>query len=163
MNMLYLLEQPAGRFLARARDYFQKQSTGGTVLANEAYFQEIMLLAQPKIKGFEELAAYTVYFFTEEFPMDAKVKEKVLAKGEPKARLAELMAAVPSADFSSDAAIEEAIKQLAAGKGLGFGDYQAVARLAVTGTNAGPSITSIFRVLGKERVLARLQRFLAAA
>jgi len=37
-----------------------------------------------------------------------------------------------------------------------------VARLAVTGINAGPGITAIFRVLGKDRVLARLQKFLAS-
>jgi glutamyl-tRNA synthetase len=86
------------------------------------------------------------------------VKEKVMAKGDPKARLGELIAAVPAMDFSSDAAVEAGIKALAESKGLGFGDYQAVARLAVTGTNAGPSITAIFRVLGRARVLARLQR-----
>ena len=56
---------------------------------------------------------------------------------------------------------KEAIKSLAAGQGLGFGDYQAVARLAVSGTNAGPSITSIFRVLGRNRVEQRLARLLA--
>ena len=162
MNMLYLLEQPAARFLALTRDYFQKQPTGAAVLSNEAFFREIMLLAQPKIKSIDELGAYTGYFFTDDFPIDAKVKEKVMAKGEPQARLAELIAWIAAADLSGDAVIEEAIKQLAASKGLGFGDYQAVARLAVTGTNAGPSITSIFRVLGKDRVLARLQKFLNA-
>ncbi|MEO6996021.1 MAG: glutamate--tRNA ligase, partial [Lacunisphaera sp.] len=145
-----------------ARNYFQAQATAQTVLANEAYFREIMLLAQPKIKGIEELAAYTAYFFTEDFLIDAKVKEKVMAKGDPKTRLVELIAMVPTADFSTDATVEETIKQLAAANGLGFGDYQAVARLAVTGTNAGPSITAIFRVLGKERVLARLQKFQAS-
>jgi len=91
------------------------------------------------------------------------VKDKVMAKGDPKARLAELLAAIPAMDFSGDATIEAGIKALAEDKGLGFGDFQAVARLAVTGTNAGPSITAIFRVLGKDRVLARLQRFAALA
>ena len=66
-------------------------------------------------------------------------------------------------DLASDTAIEAAIKALAETKGLGFGDYQAVARLAVSGTNAGPSITSIFRVLGLVRVQTRLARFLQAA
>ena len=47
--------------------------------------------------------------------------------------------------------------------GLGFGDYQSVARLAVSGTNVGPSITGMFRVLGRERVQQRCERFLAAA
>ena len=72
-------------------------------------------------------------------------------------RLAELIELAGTADFSSDTAIEEAIKALAAAKGLGFGDYQAVARLALSGTNVGPSITGMFRVLGRERVVGRLR------
>ena len=86
-----------------------------------------------------------------------------MSKGEPKARLRELADVLkkPELDFSSDGAIEEAIKKLAAEKGLGFGDYQAVARLAVSGTNVGPGITGMFRVLGRERVLARVGKFLA--
>ena len=158
MNMVYLLEQPAGRFVELAKEYFAKQPNSAAVTANDSYFREIMQLAQPKIKSIDELAAYTVYFFSDEFPVDTKVKEKVMAKGDPKARLAELITALPAMDFSSDATIEAGIKSLAEDKSLGFGDYQAVARLAVTGTNAGPSITAIFRVLGKDRVLARLGR-----
>ena len=161
MNMVYLLELPADRFVQLAKNYFGKHAAGPAALADETLFREVMLLAQPKIKGFEELPAYTGYFFGDDFPIDAKVKEKVMAKGDPKARLAELIAALPAMDLSSDPAIEEAIKQLAADKGLGFGDYQAVARLAVSGTNAGPSITSMFRVLGRERVLRRLEQLRA--
>ncbi len=163
MNMTYLLEQPAERFAALAQAYFATQPTGAAVMADDAYFRDIMALAQPKIKSVDELGAYTGYFFTDDFLVDSKVKEKVMAKGEPKARLAELIAALPTMDFTSDAAIEEGIKRLATEKNLGFGDYQAVARLAVSGTNAGPSITSIFRVLGRDRVQTRLMRLLAAA
>ncbi|MEI6107033.1 MAG: glutamate--tRNA ligase family protein, partial [Opitutae bacterium] len=162
MNMQYLLALSPERFLELARDYFQRQPAGVVALANPAYFQEIMRLAQPKIKGLEELAAYTGYFWSEDFSVDPKVKEKVMGKGEPQVRLAELLAAVPGMDFSSDASIEAGIKALAEGKGLGFGDYQAVARLAVSGTNAGPSLTSIFRVLGQGRVSERLRKFQAA-
>lgn len=162
MNMTYLLELPAEKFLERATEFFGKHPAGAAALANLEMFREVMLLAQPKIKGFEDLPAYTAYFFTEDFVVDPKVKEKVMAKGEPKARLAELIAALPAMDFSSDTAIEEAIKTLATRKGLGFGDYQAVTRLAISGTNAGPSITSMFRVLGRERVKVRLDRFAAS-
>jgi glutamyl-tRNA synthetase len=162
MNMTYLLELPTEKFLERATEFFGKYPAGATALADADKFREVMRLAQPKIKGFEELPAYTAYFFTEDFAIDPKVREKVMAKGEPKVRLTELIAALPAMDFSSDTAIEEAIKVLAAGKGLGFGDYQAVTRLAISGTNAGPSITSMFRVLGRERVAARLERFAAS-
>jgi len=163
MNMVYLLEMPAERFVALARGVFGSQYTAAPALqADAGYFRDVMLLSQPKIKGIEELPAYTAYFFTEDYPTDAKVKEKVMAKGDPKARLTELMAALPGFDFTSDPAIEEGIKALAAKNGLGFGDYQSVARLAVSGTNVGPSITGMFRVLGRERVLKRFERFLTA-
>jgi glutamyl-tRNA synthetase len=162
MNMVYLLEQPADRFVTLARDYCQRHNATAALAADPDYFREVMLLSQPKVKSIEELPAYTGYFFTEEFPLDAKARDKVMAKGDPKARLAELVELVKATDFSSHAAIEEAIKQLAARNGLGFGDYQAVARLAVTGTNVGPSITQIFTVLGRERVLQRFGRFQAA-
>ncbi len=164
MNMAYLLELPADDFVARARAYFEKQGTpvAATALAADpAYVREVLLISQPKIKSLEELPAYTAYFFTEDFVIDAKVRDKVMGKGEPKARLAELAEALATAEFSSDTAIEESIKALATAKGLGFGDYQSVARLAVSGTNVGPSLTGLFRVLGRERVLARFARLAA--
>lgn len=173
MNMAYLLELPAEAFVAKARAYFEAHASpegsgqtlapaiAAALAADGNYFRDVMLLSQPKIKGIEELPAYTAYFFTEDFPVDPKVRDKVMAKGDPKARLRELAEALPAVDFSSDTAIEEAIKQLVAAKGLGFGDYQAVARLALSGTNVGPSITGMMRVLGKEKVRARFERFLA--
>ena len=162
MNMLYVLALPADRFVSTAREYLERQACAAALAADPAYFREVMLLSQPKIKGLEELPAYTQYFFTEEFPVDPKVREKVLGKGDAKARLAELLSALKEGDFSSDAAIEGAIKALAVKNGLGFGDYQSVARLAASGTNVGPSLTGMFRILGRERVIGRIERFLAA-
>jgi nondiscriminating glutamyl-tRNA synthetase len=166
MNMAYLLEMPVEKFVALAREYFVAHAASPAVTAalaaDEKYFHEVMVLSQPKIKGVEELPAYAAYFFTEDFAVDAKVREKVMSKGDPKARLVELIEAFPRFDLSSDVAIEEAIKALAAEKGLGFGDYQAVARLALSGTNVGPSITGMIRVLGRERVLERWQRFVGS-
>lgn len=163
MNMLYLLALPPAEFVAQARAYLTAQGValGG---ADDAYVGEVLGLAQPKIKGFEELPAYTAYFWSDTYPTDEKAKAKATGKGEPKARLAELVALLGDAatDLASDAAIEAAIKALAEARGLGFGDYQGVARVALTGLAAGPSITSIIRLLGRERVLARLGRFAGA-
>jgi glutamyl-tRNA synthetase len=161
MNMAYLLELPADKFLQLARDFFEKQKVFAAGWPDETYFREVIALAHPKIKGLEELPAYTKYFFTDDFAIDDKLRAKVLAKGEPKARLAELIDLLRTADLSNDAVIEESLKKLAEAKGLGFGDYQAVARFAVSGTNVGPSITGMFRVLGRDRVLQRLEKFLA--
>jgi len=164
MNMTYLLEQPADRFVELAREYFVRQPGGpsGALEAPEDYFRTVILLSQPKIKSVEELPAYTRYFFTEDYPIDPKASEKVLAKGDPRRRLRELADAFASADFSSDSALEQALQALAAKNGLGVGDYIHPGRLAVSGTNVGPSFYSLYHVLGRDRVLKRIERFLAA-
>ena len=163
MNMAYLLELPAERYTALACEYFQRENLGPARGADAAYFRDVMLLSQPKVKAIEELPAYTSYFFTEDYPIDSKTRDKIAAKGDPQARLRELAAGLQGADFSSDVAIEEAIKHTAAQHGLGFGDYQAVARLAVSGSGVGPNLTGMFRVLGRERTLKRIERFLGSA
>ena len=164
MNQTYLLELPAEDFVARARAQHTRAGTVGTAaLAAEAgYFRDVALLCQPKLKGLEELPAYAAHFFTADFPIDSKVREKVLAKGDPRARLDEVLAALSGLDFGTDAALEEGIKALAARGGLAFGDYQAVVRLAVSGSNVGPSLTGMMRVLGRERVRSRLERLRSA-
>ncbi|MFT3867001.1 MAG: glutamate--tRNA ligase family protein [Nibricoccus sp.] len=161
MNMAYLLELPEEKFLQLARDFFEKNEVFAAGWPEEAYFRAVIELSHPKIKGIEELPAYTKYFFTEDFAIDDKVRAKVLAKGEPKARLAELIELTRTMDLSNDIVIETALKSLAESKGLGFGDYQAVARLALSGTNVGPSITGMIRVLGRDRALKRFEKFAA--
>ncbi len=172
MNWTYLVELPPDAYVEQARAYFARLAAGPAaegaaridpLAADPAYFREIMLLGQPKVKAIEELPAYTAYFFTEDFGIDPKVREKVMAKGDPVARLRELIATLATADFSSDATLEAAVQALAARQGLGLGDYVHVGRLAVSGTNVGPSFFSLLRVLGPDRVRPRLDRFLATA
>jgi len=187
MNWTYLVELPPDDFIRRARDYLATAAVdapavaGGelgtgkapaTAAAADAkaaaeatpdYFREVMLLAQPKVKAIDELPAYTKYFFAESYPTDPKAREKILGKGDPAARLRELTELLAAADFSTDAALEAAVQGLAAGHGLGLADYVHVGRLAVSGTNVGPSFFGLLRVLGQERVLARLRRFTAGS
>jgi glutamyl/glutaminyl-tRNA synthetase len=162
MNAQYLWALPLERFLTMAREYFTRQNIfAAGAWPDDAYWREVLQLAQPKVKGIEELPAYTTYFFTEDYPTDAKAAAKILGKGDPKARASELLEACRTADFSSDATLEQALNALAAQHNLGTGDYVHVGRLAVSGTNVGPSFYGLFRVLGRERVVRRLERFLA--
>ncbi|BET66895.1 glutamate--tRNA ligase [Opitutales bacterium ASA1] len=159
MNMTYLLELPADRFVEKARVFFEQQNVFANGRPDDAYFREVVLLAQPKIKGIEELPAYTAWFFDDAFPIDEKVAAKLAAKGDPKARVREVADALATVDFADETATQAAIQTLADAHGRGFGDYQAPVRLALSGTNVGPSLTGILRVLGRERSLARMRRF----
>jgi glutamyl-tRNA synthetase len=162
MNQLYLQELPAERYLALAAEYCRAQGAPGTDPQDRETFREVALLAQPKLKSVEELPAYSRYFFTEDFAIDPQAKAKVLGNGDPRARLRELASALDGADFSSDSGIEQMIQVLAAAHSVGIGEYIHPGRLAVSGTGVGPSFYSLFRVLGRDRVRRRIERFLAS-
>lgn len=163
MNMVYLHELPPERCFTAARDYLDGRGFFASGRPDDAYLREVIALCQPKVRAIEDLPGFIGYFFSEEYPVDPKAREKVMSKGDPKARLGELLAALPAADFSSDPALEALVQSLAAAHGAGTGDYIHPARLALSGTAVGPSFYGLLRVLGKERVARRLQRFLATA
>ena len=168
MNMSYLLELPLEAYLEQARriggdagEYASFAQADPQSPAGQL-FAAVVAASQPKVKAIEELPAYTEYFWSDTFPWNAKAIAKTFKKGEPVARLAELrdvLLALPS--LNDEAEVEAAIKTEAETRGYGFGDYQAVARLAVTGTNAGPGLTTIFKLLGRDAVVARMNRFIA--
>ncbi len=126
----------------------------------EDYVQAVLTLCQEKIRALDELPHFCAYFFREDFAMDAAAREKLLKSGDPLARLRELQAAlIAQADFA-DAALEKTVQELAAQHGVKTADYIHAARLAVSGMSVGPSLYGLLRVLGKERVLTRLDKFL---
>jgi glutamyl/glutaminyl-tRNA synthetase len=163
MNMVYLHEMPPERCFTFARDFLKARNFFPGGLPDESYLRDVIVLCQPKVRSIEDLPGFIGYFFGEDFAIDLKAREKVFSKGDPKARLGELLAALPSADFSSDAALETLVHGLAATHAAGTGDYIHPARLAVSGTAVGPSFYGLLRVLGRERVDGRIRRFLASA
>jgi glutamyl-tRNA synthetase len=163
MNALYLHAMDPAKCFEFARGFLASRNFFAGNPPEDAYLREVIGLCQPKVRAIEDLPGFIGYFFGEEYTIDAKAKEKVFAKGDPKARLSELLAAFPSADFSSDAALEALVQGLAATHSAATGDYIHPARLAVSGTGVGPSFYGLLRVLGRERVSKRIERFLATA
>jgi len=165
LNMSYLLELAPAVYLEKAKAHFAQTPEFAVIMqqADDSHFAEVIAISQPKVKAIEELPAYTSYFFNDELVWNPKAVKKTFKKGEPLVRLAELVEHLDTlTSLGNEESVEESIKAMAESKDNGFGDYQAVARLAVTGTNAGPGLTQIFRVLGKDKVLARMRQFLAS-
>jgi len=163
MNMVYLHEMAPERCFALAREFLRARNYFGDATPDEAYLRDVIALCQSKVRAIEDLPGFIGYFFGEEFAIDPKAREKVFAKGDPKARLSEFLAVLPEADFSNDSALEALVQGLAAQHGAGTGDYIHPARLAVSGTGVGPSFYGLLRVLGRDRVTGRIGRFLTTA
>jgi glutamyl/glutaminyl-tRNA synthetase len=163
MNMVYLHEMPPERCFVFAREFLFGRNYFAGAPPDDAYLREVVALCQPKVRAIEDLPGFIGYFFSDAYAFDPAAKTKIFAKGDPKARMGELIVAFPTADFSSDGALEELVRALAAKHGVGTGDYIHPARFAISGTAVGPSFYGLLRVLGRDRVTARLERFIATA
>ena len=162
MNQAYLLELPADDYLSRAQNFFERNEVYSGNAPDAEYFRQVIEISQPKVKAIDELPEYTSYFFKDDFPTDEKAKQKVFKKGDPAQRLRELLEACPKFDFSTDESLEAGLTALAEKNGVKLAEYIHAGRLAVSGRNVGPSFYSLFRVLGTERVVTRIERLLTS-
>ncbi len=130
---------------------------------DEDYLQAVLKICQEKVRSIEGVPAFASYFFTEDFEVDEKAKEKVFKKGDPIARLKELSEAVAKLDEITEETLEQAVNALCEEKGTKAGEYMLPGRLAVSGEGKGPTFYGMLRVLGKDKIVSRIERFIASS
>lgn len=160
-NAEYVRKLPIGNLAWLARPVLAEAGVIDEDL-DEDYLQEVLAVSQEKMRSIENLPEFLGYFFKEDYPIDEAAKEKVFKKGNVKERLGELYDAFSTQEDFSEEALEAKIKALCAQHGVGPGDYIMSTRLAVSGQGVGPAFYPLLRVLGRERVLARLKRFIGS-
>ena len=126
---------------------------------DHTYFHAALSIVKEKIKVGRELPAWMGHFFKEDFPYDpAAVKKVFTADGLANlARLRERMLQIDPMAFTT-AAIEAEFKVLAEVTGQKLGALIHPTRLAVSGSPVGPSLYHLLEVLGRARVLGRIER-----
>ena len=125
-----------------------------------AYVRAALDTCKGKKRLFSELAEYGGFYFVEavDYDPEAAAKDFTPETRERLRKLREAFAGVASFDAAS---LEKTLKELAAHLGVKAGALVHPARLACTGKTAGPSLYHLLEVLGKERVLRRLERAIA--
>jgi glutamyl-tRNA synthetase len=163
LNTEYLRALPPETFAWLARPLLNE---AGLIAenANEDYLQSILRIAQPKARSLEDLPHFLRYCFVEDFAIDEKARQKLLKKGEPAARLRELIPMLEAIEPEQWAPerLEEAFELAAEHHGRKQGEYFPAARLAATGQGGGPELMPLLTALGKDRVVPRLKHFAEA-
>ena len=126
----------------------------------EDYVRAALQTCKGKINIFDELPTYCGFYFTDDFDYTPEGAAKHFTP-ENKPRLQAVRNALGSLEKFDAAEIEATLKATAAKLGVKVGALVHPTRLAVTGNNAGPSLYHLLEVLGKEKVLARIDRALA--
>ena len=126
----------------------------------EQYVRAALQTCKGKINTFDELSGYCGFYFRDDFDYDAASAAKHFTP-ENKPRLQAVRDALSSTDKFHATEIESALKTTAAKLGVKLGAIVHPTRLAATGSTVGPSLYHLLEVLGKEKVLARIDRALA--
>ena len=160
-NMEHLRALPISEFSALARK--AAESAGIDLGSDASYVEKVFALAQPKTASMETFAGLVSYFFTDDYEFDPAAKERVFKKGDPLERMrgaVEILSEIPSFDGGS---IHAAFEAKAAELGIKFTEFFPPLRFAISGTASGPDLMPMLEVLGREKVVARLKKYLENA
>ena len=121
---------------------------------------EVVTLLAERCQTLVELAAQSRYFYEEYEAIDEAAAKKHLkaAAREPLALIRDKLAALGEWELEP---LHHAIQATADELGLGMGKVGMPLRVAVTGLGQSPSIDAVMKLVGRERVLARLDKVIA--
>jgi len=159
LNGEYARELSDSEFYALA---LTKLKSSGVKIDNypKEYVRAALQTCKGKINMFDELLAYCGFYFTDDFDYNPEGVGKYFT-AENKPRLKAVRDAFSALQRFDAAEIETTLKTTAANLGIKVGAIVHPTRLAVSGSNIGPSLYHLLEVLGKEKVLARIDRALS--
>jgi glutamyl-tRNA synthetase len=155
LNGQYMLQMSLDRFRELSEPFVRK---AGITVSDEPYFLKVLEIVKEKVKLFRDVPDWIGYFFTENYTFEPEAVAKTLKSPGALDRLRHLRRRYGGEEDWSAAALEAALKQLGTEIGCNAGALVHPARVAVSGRSVGPSLYHMLEVMGKSRVLQRMDR-----
>ncbi|MGB9857652.1 MAG: glutamate--tRNA ligase [Dictyoglomaceae bacterium] len=124
------------------------------------YYLKVVALLQERLKTLSQIKEYGDYFFLEELNYDKEVVKKVIKHKNTSEFLKTLKGIWENLEDFSVLNLEKTLKELAERLNVSTGTLIHPVRVALTNKTVGPSLYELIEVLGKERTLKRLGRFI---
>jgi len=154
-NGLHIRDLPLDDLAERLRPFF----VAGGFQVDPDRLRQIAPLVQPRIVTLADALEMAGFFFQDEVhpaPEDLVGKKMTPAESARAARRAcEVLSGLPEIN---NATAEEPLRQLAVNLGLSAGQLFGILRAAVTGQSVSPPLFESMAVIGKEKVLERIQQ-----
>ena len=153
MNGEYIRNKPRNEY---AKNFIERVTAGG-YSTEGVDLEGLMEQMQVRTKFYSDIPANCSYFFTDDYPFNAKaVKKRLLKDGVP-----ELLDEVASAyetlgDFTEES-LHDVLVKLAEARDAGMGLMVHPVRVAVSGLAEGPGLFEMLVLLGKQKVCHRLR------
>lgn len=154
MNGEYMLKLSQEEFNAIA---FQALEEAG-IDAEPEYAKTVFGLIRERVKTVADIVPMVGYFFTEAFDYDEKAVRKKLQKDGVVEVLNQAKEIFQTLEVFDEATTDKALHDFVEVSGLGFGAVMAPVRIAVSGIQSGPDLFPLLAVLGRSRVIERMDR-----
>jgi glutamyl-tRNA synthetase len=122
--------------------------------------KKAVLSLRERVKTLVEMADLSEFYFREEITYDEKAAEKFL-KEETVPLFKQIMSALLNEEILDKASCHRLIQQLAENRGEPLVKIAQPIRVALTGKTVSPPIDEVSEVLGKAKVIQRLQKAIA--
>jgi glutamyl-tRNA synthetase len=153
LNADHIRAASVAQLAPRALPFFQAK---GYDAAEDDYLLAVIETLHNRSKTLVEMADGAHFYYREDVrPYDENAAKKFL-KPEIAGVLTSLAEQLEMLDDLSEKKQEEVFKGIMEQTGLGFGKIAQPVRVALTGTTVSPGVFEMIAVLGKKRVLARL-------
>jgi glutamyl-tRNA synthetase len=156
LNQQYLKETDDAQLAGLVVPFLQ---TDGCDVRNGPPVERVVALLKERVSTMEELADAAVYFYRPLEPSEDLRRRHYTADIKP--ALADLEARLAAAEWTREG-INAALKLVAAERKLKFPRIAMPLRVMVTGEEQTPSIDATLELIGREQVLSRIARQLAA-
>jgi len=156
LNAHYIKETPVSRLAGLLNDVLSEQ---GQPSGEVAYLEKIIPLLQARSQTIVEMATKVSCFLADDdaLPIDAEAAAKFLTP-EIKEHLEAIRSMLSGLEGFGHAELETAFHAYIEAKTVKFKVLAQPIRVALTGSTASPGLFEMMEVMGKQRVLARLQR-----
>jgi glutamyl-tRNA synthetase len=157
VNGEYIRTMTIGRFKELAIQALHRSGLDTTGYP-QAYIDAAFATCKEKIKQFSELPPYGGFYFKEQIDLDATTRSEFTP--EVKARVQALLAAYKALPTFTADVLQDTLKATAKTLGVKPGLLVHPLRVAVTGSTIGPSLYHLLEIVGRDKVLQRLEKVL---
>lgn len=157
VNTEYLKIKTIPELTALVQDYFSFR-TPPFPLPEKEYLEKVVELFKKRVNRLSDFIDWAQFCFSDEYEYNEEAK-KILERDYTKEINALIEAFRPIDDFKT-IVLEEAFRRLTDSLGIKVKELVHPVRVALTGRKVGPGLFESMEVLGKEKVLARLERLL---
>jgi glutamyl-tRNA synthetase len=158
MNSQYMMSTSPEKLAELVRPFLIKeQIIREDQVLDKAWLARAVHTLQERAKTLVELAASLRYYISEDVVYNEKAKEKFLNEKSMEL-LKELKDGISSISGFSKPEIENLFKSIVEKHGVKLGALAQPVRVAMTGGTESPGIYEVLEVLGKEKVLTRLEK-----